>query len=116
MEGPRRATFAGRTEGEGEITPSICLAIAGQQAQPLSAPPARTTGGPIVDGNIFNSEGIHVAVVRDSAIYDLRGVKLYELKGTNLYKLSGELVGHLPTARGSRNRLDKSTDKFFPRK
>src|ERR1700676_1618494 len=39
MEGPRRATFAGRTEGEGEITPSICLAIAGQQAQPLSAPP-----------------------------------------------------------------------------
>jgi hypothetical protein len=69
-----------------------------------------------VDGNIFNSEGIHVAVVRDSVIYDLRGVKLYELKGTNLYKLSGELVGHLNNALGSGNRLDKSTDKLFPRK
>jgi hypothetical protein len=71
---------------------------------------------PIVDGNIFNSEGIHVAVVRESAIYDLGGVKLYELRGTNLYKLSGELVGHLNNALGSGNRLDKSTDKLFPRK
>jgi hypothetical protein len=69
-----------------------------------------------VDGNIFNSEGIHVAVVRDSAIYDLGGVKLYVLKGTNLYKLSGELVGHLNNALRSGQRLDKSTDKLFPRK
>ena len=69
-----------------------------------------------MDGNIFNSEGMHVAVVRDSAIYDLGGVKLYELKGTNLYKLSGELVGHLNSALGSGNRLDKSTDKLFLRK
>ena len=68
-----------------------------------------------MDRNIFNSAGIHVAVVRDSAIYDLRGVKLYELKGTNLYKLSGELVGHLNNALGSGSRLDKSTDKLFPR-
>jgi len=71
---------------------------------------------PIVDGNIFNSEGIHVAIVRDSTIYDLRGVKLYELRGTNLYKLSGELVGHLNNGLGTGNRLDKSTDKLFPRK
>jgi hypothetical protein len=45
-----------------------------------------------------------------------RIVKLYELRGTNLYKLSGELVGHLNNGLGTGNRLDKSTDKLFPRK
>ncbi|SIO47427.1 hypothetical protein SAMN05443247_05892 [Bradyrhizobium erythrophlei] len=43
-------------------------------------------------GNIFNSNGIHVAVVNG---FDLDGQKIYELKGINLNRPSGELVGHL---------------------
>jgi len=48
-----------------------------------------------VDGKIFNSRGVHVAIVLGPAIFDLAGKKLYNLKGVNIYKLSGELVGHL---------------------
>jgi hypothetical protein len=67
-----------------------------------------------VDGNIFNSRGVHVGRAVGSSIFGLRGQKLYDLKGTNVYKLSGELVGHLPAdARGSERRLDKMTDKLF---
>ena len=67
-----------------------------------------------MDGNIFNSRGVHVGRVVGSSIFGLRGQKLYDLKGTNVYKLSGELVGHLPAdARGSERRLDKTTDKLF---
>jgi hypothetical protein len=67
-----------------------------------------------VDGNIFNSLGVHVGVVVGSSIFDLRGQKLYDLKGTNVYKLSGELVGHIPAdTRGSVRHLDKSADKLF---
>ena len=69
-----------------------------------------------MDGTIFNSEGVNVGFVRGPAIFDPKGNKLYDLKGANIYKLSGELVGHLNDARGSGNRLDKSTDKLFPRK
>lgn len=69
-----------------------------------------------MDGNIFNSEGLHVAVARGSTIYDLKGDKLYELKGTGIYKLSGELVGHLNNVAGAEKRLDRSTDKLFPRR
>jgi hypothetical protein len=68
-----------------------------------------------VDGNIFSSQGVHVAVARGSAIYDLKGRKLYDLKGANIYKLSGELVGHLNGV-GAEKRLDRSTDKLFPQK
>jgi len=67
-----------------------------------------------VSGNIFNSEGIHVAVVSGHEIFDLTGKKLYDLKGANIYRLSGELVGHLSDARGSEKRLDRSTDRLFP--
>jgi hypothetical protein len=67
-----------------------------------------------MDGNIFNSRGIHVAIVRSPAIFDLKGNKLYDLKGINIYKLSGELVGHLATARAADKHLDKATDKLFP--
>jgi hypothetical protein len=67
-----------------------------------------------VNGNIFNSEGIHVAVVHGGDVFDLAGQKIYELKGINLYRLSGELVGHLSDARGSEKRLDRSTDRLFP--
>jgi hypothetical protein len=41
-----------------------------------------------VDGNIFNSRGVHVGMVVGSSIFDLRGQRLYDLKGTNVYKLS----------------------------
>jgi coproporphyrinogen III oxidase len=66
-----------------------------------------------VDGNIFNSGGVHVAIVTGPGIFDLKGRKLYELKGVNIYKLSGELVGHLTDAKSSTRHLDKSTDKLF---
>ena len=48
-----------------------------------------------MDGNIFNSKGVHVGVVSGDAIFGLRGQKLYDLKGSNIYKLNGDLVGHL---------------------
>ncbi len=49
---------------------------------------------------------------RSAMKYDIRGNKLYELKGSNIYKTTGELVGHLP---GTGWRLDKATDRLFPR-
>jgi hypothetical protein len=67
-----------------------------------------------VDGNIFNSKGVHVGVVRGDAVFGLRGQKLYDLKGSNIYKLNGDLVGRLPDARAKEKRLDKTTDKLFP--
>jgi hypothetical protein len=69
-----------------------------------------------VNGNILNSEGIHVGVVLGPNIFDLTGKKLYTLKGVNIYRPSGELVGHLSDARGAEKRLDRSTDKLFPAK
>jgi hypothetical protein len=65
-----------------------------------------------MDGNIFNSRG--VAIVRGTAIFDLKGKKLYDLEGINIYRLSGELVGHLANAHGADKHLDKATDKLFP--
>jgi coproporphyrinogen III oxidase len=67
-----------------------------------------------MDGNIFNSKGVHVATVLGSSIYGLRGQKLYDLKGTKIYKLSGELVGHLADVRASERHLDRATDRLFP--
>jgi hypothetical protein len=46
----------------------------------------------IVAGNIFNSQGIHVAVVVGTEIFDLTGRKLCDLKGSNIYRPSGELA------------------------
>jgi hypothetical protein len=69
-----------------------------------------------VSGEILNSEGIRVAVVRGQEIFDLTGKKLYDIEGVNIYRLSGELVGHLSDARGSEKRLDRSTDRLFPAK
>ncbi len=63
-----------------------------------------------MDGNIFNSRGVHVGVVVGDEVFGLKGQKLYDLKGSNIYKLNGDLVGHLSDARG----LDKATDKLFP--
>jgi hypothetical protein len=63
-------------------------------------------------GNIFNSEGHYVAMVRGDSIYDLAGRLIYKLRGANIYKPTGELVGHLNAA-GSDIRLDKSNDRLF---
>jgi hypothetical protein len=41
-----------------------------------------------VDGNIFNSKDVYVAVVIGSAIFDCEGKKLYDLRGLNIYKLT----------------------------
>ena len=67
-----------------------------------------------MSGKIFNSRGIHVAVVVGAEIYDLTGKKLFNLKGLNIYRPSGELVGHLNGATGSDKRLPRSTDRLFP--
>ncbi len=68
-----------------------------------------------MDGKIFNSRGVHVAIVLGPAIFDLKGQKIYDLRGVNIYKLSGELVGHLTDAQSTKRHLvDKSTDKLFP--
>ena len=67
-----------------------------------------------MNGNIFNSKGVHVGVVMEGAVFGLQGQKLYDLKGSNIYKLNGDLVGHLSDARGKDKRLDKATDKLFP--
>jgi hypothetical protein len=90
---------------------AICLAIATQQAQRLLRGLERRS---VVNGNIFNSKGVHVGMVTDDAVFGLKGQKLYDLKGSNIYKLNGDLVGHLPDARGENKRLDKATDKLFP--
>jgi hypothetical protein len=66
-----------------------------------------------VNGNIFNSKGVHVGTVIGDAIFGLLGQKLYDLKGSNIYKLNGDLVGHLSDARGAEKHLDKATDKLF---
>ena len=66
-----------------------------------------------MSGDILNSNGIRVAVVRGLDVFDLAGKKLYILKGGNIYRLSGELIGHLSDARGSEKRLDRSTDRLF---
>jgi sporulation protein YlmC with PRC-barrel domain len=67
-----------------------------------------------VNGNIFNSRGIRVGVVKDNPVFGLKGQKLYDLKGSKIYKLNGDLVGHLSDSRGAEKRLDKATDKLFP--
>jgi hypothetical protein len=68
-----------------------------------------------VDGNIFNSGGVHVGVVVGDEVSGLKGQKLYDLKGSNVYKLNGDLVGHLSDARrgeafGQGNRQAVSVD------
>ena len=41
-----------------------------------------------MDGKIFNSRGVDVAIVLGPTIFDLKGKKLYDLRGVNIYKLS----------------------------
>ncbi|MBR1155790.1 hypothetical protein [Bradyrhizobium sp. JYMT SZCCT0428] len=67
-----------------------------------------------MDGKIFNSEGQYVAVFRANEIYNLSGQKLYDLRIQKIYKPTGEFVGHLNSA-GADKRLDKSSDRLFPK-
>ena len=46
-----------------------------------------------MDGNIFNSNGVHVGPVIGREIFDLKE------KGVNLYRPSGDLVGHLASGK-----------------
>jgi hypothetical protein len=65
-----------------------------------------------MNGNVFNSEGRHGAIVRDNSIFDLTGKEIYKVRGQKIYKLTGELAGHLNAA-GSNMRLYKSGDRLF---
>jgi len=67
-----------------------------------------------MEGRIFTSEGVYVADIRANGLYDLAGKRLYDLRGQKIYKPTGELVGHLNSVGGDR-RLDKSTDRLFPK-
>ena len=66
-----------------------------------------------MDGNIFNGQGVKVAIVSGPSIFSLGVKRLYDLRGINIYRLSGELVGHLANESASGRRLDKATDKLF---
>ena len=68
----------------------------------------------LMEGKVFSSEGRYVADIRANGIYDPAGKRLYNLRGQKIYKPTGELVGHLNSAGGDR-RLDKSTDRLFPK-
>jgi hypothetical protein len=65
-----------------------------------------------VNGNVFDSEGRHVAVAHGGSIYDLTGKEIYKLRDQKIYRLTGELVGHV-NAVGSNMRLDRSNDRLF---
>ena len=67
-----------------------------------------------MNGNIWNSNGVHVAVVTGHGVFSLKGQKLYDLRGVNIYKLNGDLVGHLSDVNGAEKHLDKGTDRLFP--
>jgi coproporphyrinogen III oxidase len=67
-----------------------------------------------MNGNIFNSQGVHVATVIGSSIFGLRGQKLYDLKGTKIYKLSGKLVGHLANAKLPNSIWTEQQTSCFP--
>src|ERR1700737_5333757 len=91
MTGATTTGLDSGAEGEGEIVRARGLS---RYRRPISAAFA---AGPlhrrsVVRGNIFNSNGIHVAVVNGGEVFDLDVQKIYELKGNNLYRLSGELA------------------------
>jgi hypothetical protein len=67
-----------------------------------------------MDGNILNSLGVHVGVVRGEKAFDLKGERLYLIKGGKIYRLSGELVGHLADSRCAEKRLDRADRSRFP--
>jgi hypothetical protein len=88
------------------------VSLSGENRRSLAAGPLDRMS--VVNGNIFNSQGVHVGIVMGNEVYGLKGQKIYDLKGSNIYKLNGDLVGHLSDSRGAEKRLDKATDKLFP--
>jgi hypothetical protein len=92
---------------------TICIAFAAQQVQPVLGG-RRDRRQIMVDRKIFSSQGVLVGMIIDREVFNFKGKKLYDLKGVNLYRLSGDLVGHLASAQGADNHLDKATDKLFP--
>jgi hypothetical protein len=66
-----------------------------------------------MDGNIFNSKGVHVGVVMRNEVFGLKGQKLYDLKGSNIYKLNGDFVDHLSVAHGTEKLWTKQPTSFF---
>jgi hypothetical protein len=99
-------------EGEGELARVRFVSLSPPNKRSLAV--GHLDRRSVVNGNIFNSKGVHVGVVTGDAVFGLEGQKLYDLKGSNIYKLNGDLVGHLSDARGKDKRLDKATDKLFP--
>jgi coproporphyrinogen III oxidase len=82
----------------------------GRAARRFNQAPTKET---IVDGNIFNSSGVQVGIVRGGLAFNLKGEKLYRIKGANIYKLTGALVGHLGDPQNAERHLSKATDKLF---
>jgi hypothetical protein len=99
-------------KGEGEIARVRFVSLSPPNRRSLCL--AHLDRRSVVDGNIFNSKGVHVGVVTGDTVFGLKGQKLYDLKGSNIYKLNGDLVGHLSDAGAKEKRLDKRTDKLFP--
>jgi hypothetical protein len=67
----------------------------------------------VLNRRILNTDGVQVAEVRDTTIYDMKGGALFSLRGQKIYKPTGELVGQFSAASGSDIRLDKATERLF---
>src|SRR5258708_33026156 len=94
-----------RAEGEGKIARERDLSRYRRRTSAAFAVGGRFARTRVMNGNIFNSKGIHVGVVTGAAIFDLKGAKLYHLKGGNVYPISGELARDLTHARCARERV-----------
>ena len=66
-----------------------------------------------MDGNIFNSQGVRVAIVLGPAIFDLKGKKLYDLTGITSTGFP-ESWSDIWRCQGADKHLDIATDKLFP--
>lgn len=49
-----------------------------------------------MDGDIFDSSGKRIDVVRRGEAFSFKGEKLYRIKGVNIYKLTSAFVGNSP--------------------
>lgn len=71
-------------------------------------------GNNLMDGNIFNSSGVHVGVIYGgNEVRNLKGELLYRVRRINIYRLTGDLVGHFANERSADKHLDKATDRLF---
>jgi coproporphyrinogen III oxidase len=79
----RTAVEMVQAEGEGEIARVRFVSLSPANKRSLLGG-GTSIGASVVDGNIFNSKGVHVGVVSGDAVFGLRGQKLYDLKGSNI--------------------------------